>query len=86
MLRKLDFLVVLSAKLDVMTQRLHQMNVNAMSSSAPSPCEICGSVEHVILSCQAGSSFFQDLNQVNYVQNFNSRLTNDPYSNTYNSG
>jgi len=69
-----------------MTQRLDFMNVNAMNSSAPSPCEICSSVEHVTLNYQVGSPFSQDPNEVNYVQNFNSRLTNDPYSNTYNPG
>jgi len=62
------------------------MNVNAVNSSAPSHCEICGSVEHVTLNCQIGSSFFQDPNEVNYAQNFNPRPTNDPYSNTYNLG
>jgi len=39
------------AKVDAMTRRLDRMNVNAMNSSAPSPYEICGSVEHVTLNC-----------------------------------
>ena len=62
------------------------MNVNSVNSSAPSPCEISGSIEHVTLNCHVGSPFYQDSNEVNYVQNFNPRPTNDPYSDTYNSG
>jgi len=69
-----------------MTYRLGQMYVNAVNSSAPSPCEICGSIEHITLNYQVGSLFSQDPNEVHYVQNFNPTLTNDPYSNTYNLG
>ena len=69
-----------------MTQRLDRMNVNAVNSIAPSPYEICGFIEHVNLNCQVGSPFSQDPSEVNYVQNFNSRLANDPYSSTYNPG
>jgi len=60
------------------------MNVNAVNSSALSPCEICGSIEHISLNCQVGGPFSQDPGEVNYVKNFNQRSTNDPYSNTYN--
>jgi len=67
-----------------MTQRLDQVNVNAVNSSAPSPCEIFCSIEHVTLNCQVGSPFSQNLSEVNYVQNFNPRSANDPYSSTYN--
>ena len=83
---KVDALTLLSVKVDAITQRLDRMNVNALNSSAPSPCEIYGFVKHVTLNCQVGSPVFQDPNEVNYVQNFNRRLANDPYSNTYNSG
>jgi len=69
-----------------MTKRLDQMNINAVNSSAPSLCEICGSIEHISLNCQVRSPFSQDPNEVNYIQNFNPRSTNDPYSNTYNPG
>jgi len=62
------------------------MNVNTVNSNAHPPCEICGSVEHVTLNCQVWSSFFQDSSEVNYVQNYNPRLTNDHYSSTYNLG
>jgi len=81
---EVDALTLLSAKVDVMTQRLERMNVNAVNSSAPPPCEICGSVDHLTLSCQVRSPFAQDANEVNYVNNFNLRPINDPYSNTYN--
>jgi len=69
-----------------MTQRLNRMDVNAVNSSAPSPCEIFCSIEHVTLNCQVGSLFSQGPSEVNYVQNFNPRSTNDPYSSTYNPG
>jgi len=83
---EVDRLTLLSAKVDAMTQRFDRMNVNDVNSSAPSPCEICSSIEHVTLNCQVRSSFSQDPSEVNYVQNFTSRLTNDPYSSIYNPG
>jgi len=83
---EVDPLTSLSAKVDATTQRLDQINVNTVNSIAPSPCEICGSIEYMTLNCQVGSLFFQDSSEVNYVQNFNSRPANDPYSNNYNSG
>ena len=69
-----------------MIKRLVQMNVNAVNSSTPSPCEICGSIEHVTLDYQVGSPFSQDPDKVNFAQNFNMTPINDPYSNTYNLG
>ena len=48
---EVDALILLSTKLDAMTQRLDRMNVDAVNSRAPFPCEICGSVEHVTLNC-----------------------------------
>jgi len=62
------------------------MNVNAVNSNAPSLCEICGSIEHVPLNCQVESPFSQDPSEVNYIQNFNPRPANDPYSSIYNPG
>jgi len=71
-----------------MTQRLERLNVNAVNSSLPHPsCEICGYIDHLTEHCQVGSLFAQNTSdQVNYVNNFNPRPTNDPYSNTYNLG
>jgi len=71
-----------------MTQRLEQLNVNAVNSNAPPPsCEICGSINHLTENCQVGSPFVQNTSdQVNYVDNFNPRPTNDLFSNTYNLG
>jgi len=83
---KVDAFTLLSAKVDAMTKRLDQLNVNAINSSAPLPCEICGSIDHISLHCPVGSPFLQDPDEVNYVQNFNPRSTNDPYSNAYNPG
>jgi len=85
---EVDTLTLLSAKVDAMTQRLERLNVNAVNSSAPPlSCEICGSIDHLTENCQVGSPFAQNTSdQVNYINNFNTRLTNDPYSNTYNPG
>ena len=54
---EVDAFTLLSTKADAMTKGLDQMNVNAVNSSAPSPCEICGSIEHISLNCQVGSPF-----------------------------
>jgi len=79
-------LTLLNAKVDAMNPRLERLNVNAVNSSAPPPsCEICGSIGHLTENCQDRSPFAQNTSdQVNYVNNFNWRPTNDPYSNTYN--
>jgi len=81
-------LSMLNAKVDAMSQRLERLNVNAVNSSAHHPsCEICGSVGHLTKNCQVGCPFAQNTSdQVNYVNNFKARPTNDPYSNTYNPG
>ena len=60
-----------------MSERFDCMNVNAVNYSAPPPCEICGSIEHLTLNCQIGSPFAQDTSEVNYVNNFNLRPTNE---------
>jgi len=54
-----------SAKIDAMTQILDRININAVNSSAPSPCEICGSIEHVTLNCQVRSPFYKTLVKLN---------------------
>ena len=85
---KVNAVTLLSAKVDAMTQRLGHLNVNVVGSNAPSPsCEICGSVDHLTTNCQVRRPFAQDnSNQVNYVNNYNLRLINDPSSNIYNPG
>jgi len=55
---EVDAFTLLSAKVDVMTKRLDQLNVNSVNSSAPSPCEICSSIEHISLHYQVWESFF----------------------------
>ena len=69
-----------------MFEKLECLNVNSISSSTPSPsCEICGSIGLLTVNCQVGSPFALDvIEPVYYVNNFNHRLTNDPFSNTYN--
>ena len=54
---EVDAFTLLSAKLDAMTKRLDQLNVNAINFSAPYPYEICGSIEYISLNCQVGSPF-----------------------------
>jgi len=48
---EIDVLTLISTKVDVITQRLDRMNVNAVNSNAPSPYEIYGFVELVTLDC-----------------------------------
>ena len=48
---EVDAVTLLSTKIDAMTQRLDQMNVNAVNSNASFPYQIYGSVEHVTLNC-----------------------------------
>jgi len=67
-----------------MTKRMDNLNVKAVNSSASPTCEICGLIEYISLHCPVESPFSQDPNEVNYIQNFNPRPTNDHYSNTYN--
>ena len=64
---EVDALTLVSAKVDAMTERLDRMNVNAVNSSGPSTCEICGSIKHVTLNCQVRSPFSQGPSEVNYV-------------------
>jgi len=55
---EVDALTFLSAKVDAMSQRLDRINVNAVNSSSPPLCEICGSIEYTTLNCQVRSLFF----------------------------
>jgi len=48
---EVNALTLLSAKVDAMTQKLGCINVNAVNSSTPTPCEICSSIEHVTSIC-----------------------------------
>ena len=66
---ELDTIITQNAKVDAMSQRLECLNVNSVSSNAPSlSCEICGSVDHLTVNCQIGTLFAQYASdQVNYV-------------------
>jgi len=85
---ELNAITLLSAKIDDMTQMLEHLNVNSVSSNAPSiSCEVYGSIDRLTVNCQFGCSFVENASdQANYVNNYNPRLTNDPSSNAYNSG
>jgi len=54
---EINAITLLSAKVDAMTHRLDQMNVNAVNYSALPPCKICGSIEHMTPNFQVGSPF-----------------------------
>jgi len=79
---------MLSSKVGAMSQKLELLNVNSVSSTNPFPsCDVCGSVDHLTVYCQVGSPFTQDVsNQVNYVNNYHPRPTNDPFFGAYNPG
>ena len=53
-----DALTLLTAKMDVMTQKLDKLNVHVVNSCAPSHlCDKCGSLDHVPENCQVGNPF-----------------------------
>ena len=81
---KINAFSIFSSKVDAMSQKLECLNVNSVSSSIPSlSCEIGGSADHLTVNCQVESPFSPDVSeQVKYVNNFNPRPTNDPFSNT----
>ena len=85
---ELGVICMLSAKADAMSKRLEQLNVNSISSSTPFPsCEIIGSASYLTVNCQVRSPFAQDAsNQVNYVNTYNPRPTNNRFFNKYNPG
>ena len=65
---------LLFIKVDVVTQRIDRMNVNAANSSAPYPCETCGSIEYVTLNCQVGSPFSYNSPTLNHIYLFNEAM------------
>ena len=81
---ELDAISVLSAKVDAMSQKAECLNVNSISSSTLSPsCETWGSIDHFIVNCQVRGPFAPEVGgPANYVNNFNPRLTNNPFLKT----
>jgi len=69
-----------------MSQILERLNVKSYQFKYPFLLrDICGSVDHLTVYCQMGSPFAQDISdQVNYVNNYEPRLANDPFSSTQN--
>jgi len=84
----IDALTLLTVKMDVMTQKLDKLNVNAVNSCALSPCcDICGSLDHVTENFQVGNPFAPPpVDHATCVNNFQPRPNHDPYSNSYNPG
>jgi len=82
----IDALTLLITKMDAMTQKPDELNVNAVNSCAPSPlCDRCGSPEHVSENYQVGNPFAApNVEHVAYINNFQPRPSHDQYSNTYN--
>ena len=74
--------------MNAMTQKLDKLNVHVVNSCAPSPlCDRCGALDHVTENCQVGNPFAPShVEHVAYVNNFQPRPNNDPYSNSYNPG
>ena len=85
---ELDAISMLYTTVDAMSQRIERFNVNSIRLSTPSPsCEICESIDYLTVNFQVRFSFAQDVSEpINYINNFNPRPTNDPFSNTYNPG
>jgi len=54
---EVDAFTLLSDKVDAITKRFDQLDVNAVNSSVPSLCEICGSIEQISLHCPVRSPF-----------------------------
>jgi len=81
-------LTLLTTKMDVMTQKVDRLNVNAVNSCAPSPsCDRCDSLDHVTENCQVGNPWAPSLvEHVAYVNNIQPRPNHDPCSNSYNPG
>jgi len=78
--------LLLTAKIDAMTQKLDKLYVNAVNSCAPSPsCDRCRSLDHVIENCQVGNPFSPpQVKHAAYVNNFQPRPNYDPYFNAHN--
>ena len=53
-----DDLTLYTTKMDVASQRLDRLNVNAVTTCAAScTCDSCGSFDHVILNCHIRKPF-----------------------------
>jgi len=78
-----DTLTLLTAKMDVMTQRLDRLNVNVVNLSAPSSTfDRCDSYDHLTVNCQVRNLFSLSHNEhVAYVNSFQRRPNHDPYAN-----
>ena len=78
----------LAAKMDILTQRIDKMSMNALSTLPSISCEICGCMGHTAMECQLGNFNSHDpsMEHINYVSNFNQKIQSDPFSNTNNPG
>ncbi|XP_042426035.1 uncharacterized protein LOC122013888 [Zingiber officinale] len=75
----------LAAKVDALTYKFENFNVNAVSSII---CEICGVTGHSAMNCQimVTQPTGAQVEQVDAINNYAQKPNNNPYSNTYNPG
>ena len=65
---EVDNLTMINAKVDVLSKRMNQMNINVVSTSdLSSSCELCQD-NHPIIECQMIQGL--SMENVNYVNNF----------------
>ena len=84
-----DRIAELTAQVASLTDQLSKLNPSNSFSTNQVVCEWCAG-PHASVECQAGNPFAQTSNcsseRVNYVNNFQQRPNQGPYSNTYNPG
>ena len=83
---EINSLSIVNAKLDTLTKKLERLNFAGHPSQVL--CyEICGA-GHSTVECQNTDAYSQgcSIEQLNALNNYNSRPQGNPYSNTYNPG
>jgi hypothetical protein len=76
-----------------LNKKIDSLSVNAVNSDPSpspvppiSPCAFCGGFDHSSVNYRMCVSNKGDFEQVNVINQDNSRSNNNPYSNTYNPG
>ena len=71
---KVDALGVLASKVDLLTKKIELMSSNTVNAVSSLNCEICGTNGHAAKDC----SLVQPIETVDYINNFNQRMNNNP--------
>jgi len=81
-----DALILLTAKMDAVTQKLDKLNVSPVNPCAPSPSyNRCGFCDHITENCQVGNPFSPSHSEhVAYMNSFQPRPNHDSYFNSFN--